>query len=137
MLVVCNAAACTAQCKGRSNNNRIADIACDFLCVVNSVCNVTRHNRLINFDHCVTEHLPVLSLVYSLGVCSQKLNSHFVKVSVFCKLHTDCKTCLTAKTAKYGIGALLFNNSFNRFFRKRLKIYVVGKRLISHNGRRV
>jgi len=54
VLVVCNAAACTAQCKGRANNNRIADIACDFLCVVNSVCNVARHNRLINFNHCVT-----------------------------------------------------------------------------------
>jgi glutamate N-acetyltransferase/amino-acid acetyltransferase len=132
----------TSDCAVSSNMlqkalSEIVKVTYNFLCVVNSVCNVTRHNRLINFNHCITEHLPVLSLVYSLGVCSQKLNSHFVKVSVFCKLHTDCKTCLTAKTAKYGIGAFLFNDSFNRFFRKRLKIYVVGKRFISHNGCRV
>ncbi len=97
ILCICDTAAATAKRKCRSYDDRQSDLFGYAHRVFNIVDDFGRNSRLVDFRQRVLEHLSVFGFVDSIYSCAEKRDSHLVKESLFCKLHTKRQTGLSAK----------------------------------------
>ena len=107
VLAVSDAAAGAAQGKRRTDYYRIPDFRRNLKRGVDIIRYIGRYCRLAYFRHCILKKLPVLRLVYRLGVSAYKPHAVFAQETVLVKLHCYGKTGLTAKPCKQTVRLFL------------------------------
>ena len=114
-LAVCEAAAGTAKGKRRSQNNRIANALCRFLCFVNGICNLRGDDRLTNGLAQFLEHLPVLGPFNGSAGGAQQFHPAFLQNSLLLQLHNQVQAGLSTDTGQNSVRALIADNFGNIF----------------------
>ena len=95
-IVVGNAAARTAQCIGRTHNERIADAVGKFLCRGNAFHNRALRNGLMEFFHRFFEEFAVLSLHDARDLGPNELHIVFFEDARLIKFDGKVKANLAA-----------------------------------------
>ena len=132
--IICNTAACSTECECGTNDHGESYSLCYIKRASDIVCYVRGNAGLTDLFHCILEKLSVLCLVYSLCICAEKSYVVLLQETLVRKLHSKGKSCLSAKTCKEAVGLFLFDDSLDSVNCKRLKVYLVCKRVIGHNG---
>ena len=135
--IMCNTAAGAAQRVGRTQNNREADLFCEFYTVFHVLNDIGGCDRLADLLHGFLEHLAVLCLFNGQSRCSEELYAVSFQKSGFCKLHAKVQSGLSAQCREDGVRLLLLNNLLQDLGGQRLNVDLIRNVLIGHNGRGV
>ncbi len=101
LLVPCNAAAGASQGVCRADYDGIAAYAlCDLHALLNGVCDVRGHDRLVYLLHRLLEKLSVFRPVYCVQVDAYKLYAVLIKEAALCKLAAKGQARLPAESGK-------------------------------------
>ena len=97
IFIISKATACTAKSKGRTKNDRKADTLCSSQSVLKIFRNFTGENRLAETFAKLFEKLSVLCTLNCFKFCAENFNITFLKHTLFSKLNSKVKSCLSAK----------------------------------------
>ena len=133
-LVVCEAATGTAQSKGRTQNNRIANAQSSFLGFLDGVSDLRGNHRLTDGLTHFLKQLSVLSTLNGFAAGTQQLHTTLLQNALLLQLHSQVQTGLTANAGNNGIGTLKANDLCNILQGQRLHINLIRNGSIGHNG---
>ena len=126
-----------AQRKGRPQDDRIADGLCCGKTFLNTPGNGRWDDRLVQFLAQLLKFLAVLRTADALRVRPQKLDLALIENALLVELQGEIEPGLTADSRNDRVRPLIAAYPGHILQRKRLHIYFVSDRVISHNGRRV
>ena len=132
-----NAAARSAECKGRADDDWVADPfhkALGFFHVMN---DVGIRYRFAEFIHQGTEQIAVFRFMDSVQLSPQDFNIEFFQNSRFIQFDRHIEAGLPAKCRKQCIRALFSKDAADKLQCNRLDIHLVGDFGIGHDRRRI
>ena len=136
-LVICKAAAGTAQREGRAQHHRVTDLLRHRDTFFNSIGNIRGQYRLTQFLTQFLKEFSVLRLLNTAAFGAQQLHPTFLQHTLFFQLHSQIKAGLAANAGQNSVRSLIANDFGDIFQRQRLHIHFVRDGGISHNGGRV
>ena len=135
--VVCEAAACAAQCECRTQNNGVTDFVCSFNTFFYGVCDHGRDNGFADgFTHFL-EQLTVFRSFDTVDGCTQQFYLTFFQNAFFRQLHSQIQTCLTADTGQDGIRSFITQDFCDIFQCQGFHVHFVCDGCVCHDGSRV
>ena len=131
--IVGKAATRSTKRKGGTKHNGISDLPCDLQSFFDRIGYIRGKNGLAETLAQLLEKLSVLCSLNRFTACSEKLDTAFLKDSLFFKLHSQIQSRLTADTGQDRVGALITNNLCDIFQCQRLHIDLIRNGGIRHN----
>ena len=130
-------ASCSSQCKGRTQDDRIADLVHRCKSLFHAVRDFRGQDRLPQRLAEFFKKESVLSLLNRGTPGTQKLCSAFGQHALFFQLHGQVQTGLPADAGKDGIRTLIADDLGDIFQGQGLHIDLVRNRCIRHDRRRI
>ena len=132
-----NAAAGAPQGVCRADDHRVADSVHDLQTFFHTGGDVTGRDRLMDLFHQRLEGFPVLGLVDTFLVHSQKFHAVFLEYALLIQGHADIQARLSAETGQNAVRTFLLDDLRHRLFRDRLQVNPVRNPVVCHDGGRI
>ena len=137
LCAVGHAAARTAECERRADDDGVADAVRHLQRLGHGVRNAGGDGRLADGGHGLLEELAVLGLVDGFGVRADEADVVLLQKALLVELHRERQARLAAEPGEETVGLFLFNNALDGGQRERLEINFVRERLVGHDRRGV
>ena len=132
--VIGKAAACAAQCEGRTQHNGITDFICGCDGFFYGISNLRGDNGLTDGLAHFLEQLTILCAFDAIDGSPQKLNLTLLQDTLFFQLHCQIQTCLSADTGNDGIRSFVAQDFCNIFQSQWFHINLIRNGGICHDG---
>ncbi len=133
-LAVDDAAAGAAQCVGRTDDERIADLSRKLPGRFHRFDNIAFGDRLVDFLHGLFEQFPVFRLFDRFQRRAQQFDIIFFQSTPFRHFDGEIQADLAAESCQQPVWALFGDDFFQVFRQQRLHIHPVGNVGIGHDG---
>ncbi len=137
LLIVGKSAAGAAQREGRTQDNRVPDMLCRGLGLLEVIGDLRGDRRLADGLAHFLEQLAVLGAFNGGRAGSEEFHMAFPEHALALELHGKVQAGLSADSGNDGIRAFLAQDSGNILQRQGLHVHFVGNGRVRHNGRRV
>ncbi len=133
-LSVCDAAASTAQRKGRAQHARVAHALNNLEGVFHGVGVARARHFQANLSHSLVEELAVLAALDGIEVAANHLYAVLVEHACAGKIHCGVQARLATEGRQQRVGMLLGNNLLQELRRNGLHIGAVCQARVGHDG---
>ena len=135
--IIGKTAACTAERKCRTQDDRISDLFCCRKCFFNTIGDLGRYDRLSDPLTEFLKEFTVFRALDTLGVGTEKLDLTLFQNTFLRQLHRKVQTRLTADARNDGIRSFETADTCQELERQRLHIDLIRDGCIRHDGGRV
>ena len=131
--VMRNAAACTAQCISRADDDRVSDLICESNSRFQVFENFRFRNRLMDFFHSFLKEFSVFCMLDCMERRAEEFYIILVQHTCISKLYCHVKADLSAKRGKKGIRTFSLDDFRYEWERNRFDIYTVSNIYVGHD----